>query len=837
MPNMGKWLKQKKEQEKKARLQTQNQSTFSAPIGARFQNDTGFGPDNILQPNRPTAQFQSQNGPVNVHEGEQLRPGVGNNVNVIPQEQLIREEQLRGTPGFQRGGTFQPTGGPDQNIFNQTQNRISPINISDPVDPLQGTQQTQDINVGHPAIPRISTRPRITPQTVQRPQDINVGDPIDPNIGNIIPVNQSQQVDPINIPDPVDPNIGTGTPVSVTYDPEGNLQDPQVTYPTTQSSADPVTPDEVVDPTVPTPDESEFSDAVKFSLAQLRKMFEGGSPAQRAAAQRAIDNLKATQATERRVGAQQLAQGRVGGVEARTAQLVQARDAGSQLSEAVAQMGIGDLQVRENALQTMAQIGLQGQQLEQSADQWQQQFDFAKQKYGDQEGQRIFADINSGMTLDQIQEKYPDSNISQGDFDSMQNATPMSQWEKMFGLDKEKFQKQFDFAKEKYDFDKQMSSVNALIQQGGAENFEQASKLFKNMFGEDIDFSNALSEENSASFNDGMAQMSAYLASGMDWDQALTAMQKDGSFEKLGMMESDVESMYNQMRLQSNPLWQADQAYQDLVDSGVIDQEMKDQIMDVMFFTLSNPEGLEITEDKFVVKDADGNIQAEFDSQKKADFFLQTSGAANKGWTSGFEEGKIQLVDQGQGTGQDTGTGTQGDTNQQFASFESELPDPDLIGVVTQDAWVEAGKPKTWKEFQSANILGDIDSLLDKDGNVITKENIDKVFNAIQMQNTQAMNKFKMNSEFESTLEDIEVNDERIEGKEATKIRKELQKNKGKIFHYPGNKFWPEGDYVIQDVVKRTVKKQGGGTYTYTIVEAMNTETRKVEKIGLPIEW
>jgi len=244
----------------------------------------------------------------------------------------------------------------------------------------------------------------------------------------------------------------------------------------------------------------------------------------------------------------------VGGVEAQTRQLTMARDAGMQLAEATAQMGISDLQSRENALKTMAQIGLQGQQLEQSADEWQQQFDFAKQQYGDQEGQRIFADINSGMTLDQIQEKYPESNITQGDFESMQNATPMSQWERMFGFDKEKFQQQFDFAKEKYDFDKQISAVNTLMQQGGAENFEQASKLYKDMFGQDIDFSNALSEENSDNFNDGMAQMSAYLASGMTWDQAFKAMNEDGSFEKLGMMEEDVESMYNQMRLQSNPI-------------------------------------------------------------------------------------------------------------------------------------------------------------------------------------------------------------------------------------------------------------------------------------------
>jgi hypothetical protein len=802
---------------------------------------------------------------------------------VIPQEELIQEEQRLGIAGLQTGGSFRPTKGtplatipggripqvqrpnispvsPQEipvnklNQFNLNQNQNQTVNPIDVFEQGQGQSIFSNINQRIPRTPQginipDPVGPNISPIPVQQSQQIQPINPVGPVID---PIQGTQQAQPLNITGPVDPVSGTqigpqvtypttqqsGDPISVTYPTTQQSGDPfSVTYPTTQQSGDPI-PDQVetpVDPTVETPEESQFADSVKFALGELRRLYQGGSPAQRAAYQKAIDDLKATQATERRVAAQQAAQERVGGVEAQTRQLVAARDAGSQLAQATAQMGIADLQARENALTTMAQIGLQGQQAEQAADQWQQQFDFAKEKYGDLEGQRMFADINAGMTFDQIQAKYPQSNITQQDFDSMQNATPMSQWEKMFGLEKEQFQQQFDFAKEKYDFDKQMSSINALIQQGGAENFEQASNLFKNMFGEDIDFSNALSAENSANFNDGMAQMSAYLASGMDWEQAFKAMQEDGSFEKLGMIESDVEKMYNQMRLQSNPIWQADQAYQDLVESGVITQDMKDQIMDVMMFSLSNPEGIEITPDKFVIKDANGRVMGEFDSQGKANMFMQANGGADKGWSSTVEEGKIQLADTSTGTGT-TGQGTQAQENQGFADFENQIP-TDLLGNITQEAWVQAGKPKTWEEYTKVDPLGAegiSGSIVEGDPDVanvvMSRKDIKKIMEAIDSGNKIAIDQYKLGNDIEDQWQSIqskwdgnEPNFKFDSKEDKDAFIESIDENLGKIIHLsPSSKKSPndidkEGNYVI---VNRGWDNQGR-----IVVGLMNAET------------
>ena len=777
------WLKQLKEQKKQARLQQQPQNMFSgAPIGARYANDTGYGPDGRLQTDRPVARMDTQQGPRMIHEGEQLRPN-GGNVNVVSQRQLIDEESRLGTPGFQNGGMFTPRGPDDFKRPNDLIGRPDDISRPDRVTnqqtgmgrPIIGPRQNIQ-SVGTPQLNKVTPK-NLNPQTIGNP----VQNTIPQNINIPNPVNPIQGVRPqdINIANPVNPmqgkTISQGTGVNqkyqnwaqgklgdVTYDPrvvdqQGYIPDTQdnvnqkykdweqgkigtgVSYPTDQvSDGGPVgtqdVPDPVVDPNVQQQDESQYSDAVKYALEQFRKLSEGGSPAQQAAYQKYIDGLKATQATGRRVGAQQAAQEGVTGVEAQTRELVAARDAGMQLAEATAQAGISAMQSRENALNSLAQLGLQGQQLEQGADQWQQQFDFAKEKYGDLEGQRLFADINAGMTFDQIQAKYPQSGITQGDFDSMKNATPLSQWEKAFGFERERFdetlklqreqfgltKEQFDEAKKQYDFDKKMSAVKALMAQGGAENFSEASKMFKDMFGESIDFSNAINEENSQNFTDGMAQMSAYLASGMDWDAASKAMDQDGTLDKLGMIPEQIEHMYNQMKLQSNPIYQADKAYQSLVKTkdnpdGLLTQKEKDQIMDIMVFALKNPEGVDVS-DKWIVKDKDGKQIGIFDTEEEAGALVKEN--AQLGYQSEFVENHISLS--GQGTGDTSGTGTPKLTYQKFKEDFVPAEDQDWF---TQKEWQDMGSPKTWEEVESE--LGPVAGIYkknDRDGTVLTKD-------------------------------------------------------------------------------------------------------------------
>jgi len=288
------------------------------------------------------------------------------------------------------------------------------------------------------------------------------------------------------------------------------------------------------------------------------------------------------------------------------------------------------------------------------------------------------------------------------------------------------------------------------------------------------------------------------------------------------------------MRLQSNPIWQADQAYQDLVDSGVIDQKMKDQIMDVMMFTLSNPEGIEMTEDKYVIKDADGKVQAEFDSQKKADFFLQTSGAANKGWTSEFIEGKIQLKDTGDGVGPDPDD-PQVTDNTDYMEFEKVM-DPDFLGTVTQKAWVAAGKPKTWEEFKKADPLGAegiSGSIVEGDPDiadiVMERKEIKKIMEAIESGNKLAIDRYKLDNKIEDQWQSIqnkwdggEPNFKFDSKEDRDDFLESIDENLGKIIHLsPSGKNTPfdvkkEGDYVIVN------RGWAGGKI---VVRLMNVET------------
>ena len=97
-----KWLQQKKELAKQAKLQQQkpNPGYFASPFSMRY--NTGYGEDGINQPNNPVMKVNTMNGQRMIHEGEELRPMSNGQVEVVSQKQL-RDEELNGIPGYQQG--------------------------------------------------------------------------------------------------------------------------------------------------------------------------------------------------------------------------------------------------------------------------------------------------------------------------------------------------------------------------------------------------------------------------------------------------------------------------------------------------------------------------------------------------------------------------------------------------------------------------------------------------------------------------------------------------------------------------------------------------------------
>jgi hypothetical protein len=117
-------------------------------------------------------------------------------------------------------------------------------------------------------------------------------------------------------------------------------------------------------------------------------------------------------------------------------------------------------------------------------------------------------------------------------------------------------QQQIDLQKSQVDYQKKIDAMNNLLSMGGADNIGEYATMFKDMFGIDIDPQRFLDKESQQDFSDGMSRISQYIASGMNWEDAIDAMRKDGTIDMMGMDESDIQALYEKMQLNTNPVYQ-----------------------------------------------------------------------------------------------------------------------------------------------------------------------------------------------------------------------------------------------------------------------------------------
>ena len=621
------WLQDAKKQSQK----NQNRMSFRSP-NVRF---TGYGPDGVNQPNNPTNLINTTNGPRMLHEGEITVNNSDGSTRVYSQEELKGIEQhgvpgykcggkyvkgyryggeYKAVPGYQNGGSFTTPGrvSPIQPIKNPN------IKLPDNRTPFEIPKKIGTPDIGQTKIPDVTTGPfvpgrkKMNIPTIKPQKDINVGGKIPFKIDPIVPDKDIDvsgkipfQIQNIQPTDPIAQGIGfqedpiqqTDTGPVIGQGDIGFQED--VSYP--------------VEPTIP--DQGQITDPNQYqewfdqAIQHYQNILQNGNPAQRAEAQRYLDQLAARQATSQQALGQRLAQQGITGPESRTAQLMAGRQAGQEYAQAIGDVGVAALQARDNAANQMANLAMQGMGFQQGQEEfewnketWNKQFDFAMQKYGDQEGVRIAQDINSGMTFDQIRQKYP--NVTLEDYESMKKFSTMGFAQQQWLEGNRQWQAQMDFAKEQYgdqqggrlydaiargmtysqiqdmfpdlnvtmedymsmreatpigqsQYNRTMDAVNMLLQAGGEGNYKQAAQMLGNIFPDmDIDFENLISEDNAVEFNSGMEQMSRYIASGMDWWDAKKAMKKDGTFDKLGMNTEEVREMYEKMQLESNPVYQ-----------------------------------------------------------------------------------------------------------------------------------------------------------------------------------------------------------------------------------------------------------------------------------------
>ena len=156
--------------------------------------------------------------------------------------------------------------------------------------------------------------------------------------------------------------------------------------------------------------------------------------------------------------------------------------------------------------------------------------DSLKTSLGTQKVGAINDAINKGMTLDQINQQFPDAKLDMASYKAMYDATPLGDrtWER------------------------NMSYAKTLLEMedGTGTNSAEAAKLFNNAFpGIGIDFSKVVTKQKAATFGQGMSQLSDLVAAGMDYNAAIDVMKKNGTLDMMGMDEAGVEKVYRGLKV------------------------------------------------------------------------------------------------------------------------------------------------------------------------------------------------------------------------------------------------------------------------------------------------
>ena len=274
------------------------------------------------------------------------------------------------------------------------------------------------------------------------------------------------------------------------------------------------------------------------------------------------------------------------------------------------------------------------------------------------------------------------------------------QWEKTFGLEERRFntqtgqwEKQFNLEETKYNTGKQKDSLNTMLAAG---DYKGAGKLFKDIYGSDIDFSYLEDSKKAGQWSEGFNNMIALITSGTKWEDALNIMKKDGSFAKMGMTETDLYKFYAQAQLNNDPMYKYVNTVDGWVKNKLISQDEADDMIALFKYNLTNPNGLEVL-DGFAVKDKGGKEVGFFTTKEEADKYITAN--KDKGYVSTPVKNHVGIK------GSSNNNNTNPDNNNpaiNFNEFIEKLPEEgkQLKDWFSEDLWNITGKPKSYKDLR-----------------------------------------------------------------------------------------------------------------------------------------
>jgi hypothetical protein len=409
-------------QQMKQRSATQQQgngkkgprSYFVDPLYSRYMGNTGFGEDGKLQPKNPAAMVPGAQGPVMVHEGEDMYARPNGDMQVVPasmsQGRMRQMEKSMNIPGRSIGG-----------IIKSGADALR--------DPLGSTKKlvTDASKVDTGAITNTLAQKRTEPGF-----ENNIGtrfgaDNILPNVKNLVPMNNGFQsppppaeaagraVAPRTMEQPAaQPAV---TPVENYVVPAGGTTAQARVAPTrtmpTETALTPVQNQiapaggavaDTKTTTLPTGSSTHMQNA----MGRLNDIMEGGSPALRAIQDRQLQNLKATQGLQDRVQGFEAAQAGLRPEAAAAGRAMGRAVAGSQLAGAQAEMAGNEMQQRETAAKDLASLApsMQGMEIAQQ--------------------NQVANMVNQGYTKDQINQQFG-TKLSDTEYQSLLGASGRGQ--------------------------------------------------------------------------------------------------------------------------------------------------------------------------------------------------------------------------------------------------------------------------------------------------------------------------------------------------------------------------------------------------------------------------
>jgi hypothetical protein len=394
------------------------------------------------------------------------------------------------------------------------------------------------------------------------------------------------------------------------------------------------------------------------------------NPALMLEGRRAASELSSRQQQERSAAEQQLLQQGVDPGRARLEGQILRDKQESELNDLAAQYGIAGMQARQEIAGTLATQGLQGQQFEDdkkrygdSAD-WKAyetaiaagDFDTAAKAYQTVTGKPISMDqmktyqtylntknqqdiatgditinrlkndlgndiaasvqdrINSGRSLEQINAEFPNAKLTMAEFQNMYDTTPTGQ----------------------RSFERNLGFANTLLQaeDGKGTNTASAVKILEELFpGTGIDFSGVVTTQKAATFNQGMSQLSDYVTAGMDWEEAITAIEKNGTLEMLGLDKTATEKLYRGLKVNA-----IDEQLKAITDSELLTDEEKADAKTFATAVLTGQLDYKIQKE-YTVTDKDGKVTTMYmDSSAAATYATSNPG------TSVVGTGKSKVV-------------------------------------------------------------------------------------------------------------------------------------------------------------------------------------------------